>query len=116
MAREIGLRAGFAAGANGGKVAPVLGAAAGESGVLILGERQQTRGGRSERRGALFADGASQENPAAFLATLGQTGVAQDSNMARYARLALSQHLRQLSHRQFHMRQQTHDAQACGLR
>ena len=51
------------------------------------------------------------EHPAAFLAALGEPGVAEDLDMARHARLALPEHLRELADRQLHRAQQREDAQ-----
>ena len=53
-----------------------------------------------------------QENPAAFLAPRGKTGIGKNLHMARNARLALPQHLCQLAHRQLHRAQQHENAQA----
>ncbi len=51
------------------------------------------------------------EDPAAFLAALGQFGIDQNLHMATDARLALPQHLRQFAHRQLHRAQQRQYAQ-----
>ena len=55
--------------------------------------------------------GERQEHPAAFLAPLEHPGVGEDLEMARNARLALAEHLRQLADRQLHQPQQRDDAQ-----
>ena len=55
--------------------------------------------------------GERQEHPASLLAPLEHPGVGEDLEMARDARLALPEHLRQLAHRQLHQPQQHHDAQ-----
>jgi hypothetical protein len=46
---------------------------------------------------------------------LGKASIAQDFDMARNARLALAQNLRQFAHGQLHRRQKAHDAQARGI-
>ena len=51
------------------------------------------------------------EHPAAFLAALGDAGIAEDLDVAADARLALAQHLRQLAYRQLHRAEQREDAQ-----
>ena len=55
--------------------------------------------------------GKRQEHPASFLAALEHAGIGEDLEMARHARLALAEHLRELSDRQLHQPQQGHDAQ-----
>ena len=55
--------------------------------------------------------GQLQIDPAALLAAADQARVAEDSNMARNARLALAKQLRQLADRQLHGAQQRKDAQ-----
>ena len=93
------------------RAAAILGATRGKGGVVGLGGGQQPRRGGAERRGAILADGAAQEHPGALLAPFGKARVAQDANMARDARLALPQHLRELPHRELHVREQAHNAQ-----
>ena len=65
---------------------------------------------REQRLDALGV-GKRQENPAAFLAALEHAGVGEDLEVARHARLALPEHLRQLADRQLHQPQQRDDAQ-----
>ena len=55
--------------------------------------------------------GERQEHPAALLAPLEHAGVGEDLEVARNARLALAEHLRQLADRQLHQPQQREDAQ-----
>ncbi len=64
-------------------------------------------------RGRMVAawQGGAQEDPAAFLVPFGQASLRQDADVARHARLALVEHLRQFAHRQLHQLQQQHDAQ-----
>ena len=111
MAGEIVFRRRFASRANGGEMAAVLGAARGEGGVVALRGVENARRRLSERRGTVLPDRAAQEDPAAFLAPLGEPGVAQDADVARDARLALAEHLCKLSDGQFHMREQAHHPQ-----
>jgi hypothetical protein len=58
------------------------------------------------------ADRSTQKHPAAFAAAFGKTGIAQDFDMARDARLALTQNLRKLTHSEFHAGEQPHDPEA----
>ena len=109
VAGKIGGGAGFARGADRGEMAPVFGALRGKLRVVAFGHGQQLRGRRAKRRGAARADGAAQEHPAAFLAPFSQPSIAQDPNMAGNPRLALSQHLCQFSHSQFHCGKQPHN-------
>ncbi len=53
----------------------------------------------------------AQEDPASLAPPFGETGVAQDGDMPRDARLALPQDLRDLADRELHGRHQPHDAQ-----
>src|SRR3546814_277261 len=57
----------------------------------------------------------AEENPASFLAALGEPGVDQYLHVTGDARLALPQHLRQLAHRQFHRAQEAQDAETRGI-
>ena len=52
-----------------------------------------------------------QEDPAAFLAAFERAGIGEDANMARYARLALAEDLRELADRKLHRAQQREDPQ-----
>ena len=52
-----------------------------------------------------------QEHPAAFLAALEHSRVGENLEVARHARLALPEHLRQFADRQLHHPQQRQDAQ-----
>ena len=52
-----------------------------------------------------------EENPASLLPTADETRFAQDSDVSRYAWLALAQHLRQFADRQLHRPQQCQYAQ-----
>jgi hypothetical protein len=118
VALEIGGRAAFAPGADRGQMAPVLGAARGESGIVMLGSGQQAGGGPAQRRRgkiAILGNGAFQKDPTALLAPLGKPRIAEDFDMARHTRLALPQHLRQFTHSQLHRRKQAHDAQPRGV-
>ena len=90
---------------------PVLVAARGKAGVLVLARREQPRRRRAQRAGTAFGNRAAQEHPRSLAPPLGQHGIAQDFHMARDARLALPQHLRQFAHRQLHVGQQPHDPQ-----
>ena len=54
--------------------------------------------------------GQRQEHPAAFLVAVEQAGVAENLHVARDARLALAQHVRQFADRQFHIAQERQDA------
>ena len=65
---------------------------------------------REHRLGARRV-GERQEHPAAFLAALDHAGVGEDLEVARNARLALAEHLRELADRQLHSPQQREDAQ-----
>lgn len=56
-----------------------------------------------------FTDGSAQKHPAPFAAALGKTGIAQDLDVAGYARLALAQHLRELAHSKLHAGKQAHN-------
>ena len=55
--------------------------------------------------------GEGQEHPAAFLAPLENSGIGEDLEMARDARLALAENLRKLADRQLHQPQKREDAQ-----
>ena len=59
--------------------------------------------------------GQRKEHPAAFLAAIDDAGIAQDLDVARDARLALVEHLRELADRQFHRPQQGKDPQPRGI-
>ena len=92
-------------------MAAILGAARRKSSVIALGNFKQAGSSSAQWGSAIFADGAAQEHPAAFLAPFGKSRIAQDPDMARDPGLALSQHLRKFAHRQLHRAEQTHDAQ-----
>ncbi len=111
VAREPGLGAVGAGSTDRGKVTAVLGTACGERGVVGFGDGEQPCGGSPQRRRAVLAHRLAHEHPAAFLAPFRQPGIAQDADMARNARLALAEHLRQFADRQFHGAEQAHDAQ-----
>jgi len=111
MGGEIFGCAVLARSANRGEVAAILGAARGEGIVAVLGGAQQSRDGGGETGTFRAPDQLPQEHPAALLAPLGKARIAQDPGMARDARLALSEHLRELADRQLHRRQQPHDPQ-----
>ena len=55
--------------------------------------------------------GQREEHPAAFLVAVDQPRIGKDLDVARHARLALAEHLRELADRQFHRPQQRDDAQ-----
>jgi hypothetical protein len=55
------------------------------------------------------APAEADEHPAAFLAPLGEAGVDQDLDVAGHARLALAEHLRDLTDGQLHRAQQHQD-------
>ena len=59
-----------------------------------------------EHRLDLVGVGQGQEHPAALLAPLEHAGIGEDLQVARDARLALAEHLRQLADRQLHQPQQ----------
>ena len=111
MAGEIGLGAGFARGADRGELAPVFGTSCGEILVLGLGGRQHPRDRFADRRAAFAPDPGAQEHPGPLAVTLGEARIAQYADMARNARLALPQHLRQFANGKLHSRQQPHDPQ-----
>ena len=71
---------------------------------------------RGDNRIDALAPPRRDEHPASFLAAFGEAGVAQDLHMARDARLALPQHLRELTDRQFHRAQQRENAQPRRIR
>ena len=120
VAREIILRRHFARGADGIEMLAILGRLRGKPDVFLLGRRQHARQRNAQHAApfdpqAAFANGGAQENPAAFAAPLGQPCVTKDLDGARHARLALTEHLRQLANRQFHAGEQAHDAQTRGI-
>ena len=116
MAGEIGFGALLPRRADRGEVAAIFFAAGGESGVVAFRGGKKTRRRSPQGRRAIFPDRASQEHPAAFLAPFGKARIAQNPYMPRHARLALTQHLRKLSHRQFHGAEEAHDTQPCRVR
>ena len=68
------------------------------------------------RQGAGWAAGAQAvENPAAFAKAIEETGLAEQLQMPRHPRLALSENLRQLADRQLAARAQDQQAQSAGL-
>ena len=80
---------------------------------------EQRAGSRASRPASISANigstalgvGERQEHPAALLAPLEHAGIGEDLQVARHARLALPEHLRQLADRQLHQPQQRDDAQ-----
>ena len=120
MAREIGFGGRFTRRTDRRQMAPVPCTALREALVLGLSRGDELRCERAHRwvrcaarEGPARADRALEEHPAAFLAPLGEPGIAEDADVARDPRLALPQHLREFAHRQLHVRQQAHDAQPC---
>ena len=109
---EIGLGRTLPRGADRGEVAAVFGAAGRKLGIVLFGHGKQPCRRSTQRRGAVFADGAAQEHPGPFLAPFGEAGIAQDLDMARDTWLALPQNQRQFAHGKLHRREQAHDAQA----
>ncbi|MBB6427665.1 hypothetical protein HDC35_003417 [Sphingopyxis sp. JAI128] len=57
-----------------------------------------------------------QENPATFAPALDNSGLNQNANMARNARLTLIEHYRQFADRQLHFAQKRHDSQSRRVR
>ena len=108
MAGEIGLRRCLARLADRGELGAVGLAQGGEGGFVRFGEREQVLH-RIDHRPRGFA--LPQEHPAAFAPAFGETRVAQDADMARDARLALTQHLREFAHGKLHRAEQAGDAQ-----
>ena len=94
----------------------ILGTAGGKGGVILLGQFQQARRRAAQRGRAAFTDRRLKKNPTAFLAAFGKPGIGKDADMARDARLALPQHLRQFAHGQLHCGQQAHDPEAGRVR
>ena len=91
------------------KLAAVLLALLGKRRVGRFGFDQQIGDCSAQRRRLAGIRASAQEDPAAFAAAFGQTRIAQDADMTRYAGLALPQHLRHFAHGQFHRPQQAHD-------
>src|SRR3546814_16919840 len=56
--------------------------------------------------------GDAQENPASLAPPLDDPRLDEDTDMARYARLALVEHDREFADRKLHLAQQRHDTQA----
>ena len=107
---ERGGSGGLTVAADRGQSRAVLGAGRGEILVLGFGGGQHSGHGAAQRRLG-FADRAAQEHPAALLAAARQGGIAEDADVARYARLALPQNLRKFAHRQLHRGKKAHDSQ-----
>jgi len=82
-----------------------------EFGAFALGNGEHACHGVDDRSPAVRGCWGAQEHPAAFAAAFCQAGIAQDPDMARDARLALAEDLRELAHRQLHMVEQAGDAQ-----
>jgi len=61
---------------------------------------------------AAVVDRRTEKHPAALTPAFGKASVTQDLDMARNARLALTQDLRQFAYGKFHARKQPHDPQA----
>ena len=103
MAGEIAFGRGGAVGTDGGEA----GGIGGDPGILavLLGPAVQQLEQGLDPRPLTEAD----EHPAPLLASLGEAGVDQDLDVAGDARLALSQHLRDLTDRQFHGAQEHDD-------
>ena len=59
--------------------------------------------------------GKREEHPAAFLAPLEHTGISEDLEVARNSRLALPQHLRELTDRKLHQPEKGGNAQPCRI-
>ena len=80
-------------------------------GKHLLGIGVDAAGHRSNRGSIRSRLGKLEINPAPLLAAADQPRIAKDSDMARYARLALAEQLRQFADRQLHRPQQRQDAQ-----
>jgi hypothetical protein len=61
---------------------------------------------------AAVVDRRTEKHPAALTPAFGKASVTQDLDMARNARLALTQDLRQFAYGKFHARKQPHDPKA----
>ena len=101
---EIGLRRGGARLAHGGE----LGAVAGDGLVGRIEMRQQ----RAGDLGAAAVLGQAEERPGAFAEALDQTGLGQQLEVARDARLRLAQDVGQVGDGQLGLGQQRQQAQA----
>ena len=115
VASEITFCTFFARIADRCEFVPVRFACLGEFGILLLGGDQQSI--KSGHRGSSLvrSAGRAKEDPAAFAAALCKTGVAQNSDMTRNARLTLSQDLGQFSNGKLHRAQQPRNAQSGGI-
>lgn len=105
----------FAALTNGGELTPVVHARLGEAGFLCLGNRKDSVQGGHHWPRIIVSACAAQEHPAAFSAALSQARVAQDTNMARDAGLALTKSLSKLADSQLHGCKQSRDAKPRGI-
>ena len=105
MAGEIALGGGGAVGAHRGEPGGVGRRSRDRRRRARPSGRAAGRAARSARRGA-----EAEEHPAPLLAPLGEAGVDQDLDVARDARLALPEHLRELADRKLHRAQQRQDA------
>ena len=112
---EIGLCRAFAVLADFGEFAAVLCAFLGEIAVRGLRLDEQVGDCPAQRRRLARTGAGTQEHPAALAAALGKAGVAQYPDVARDARLALAEHLRDFAHRKLHRAEQAHDPEARGV-
>ena len=101
--------------ANRGELDPILFALRGEFGVFLLRDGEQPGHRRRQRRSLRGLCRGAQIDPAAFAATDREPRITQDRGVARDARLALLEHLRQLTHGKFHRAEQPHDPQPGGV-
>ena len=124
VAREIVCRTGLSRRADHAQMLAIFRALAGEIRVRTF-RRNEHPAQRRAKIGAkivwlaAFAaaviDRRAEKHPAALTPAFGEASVTQDLDVARNARLALAEDLRQFANGQFHARQQAHDPEACWI-
>ena len=102
----------FSRTANGCKLFPVGLALHAELRILPHGNGKHPGNCGGKRIVLLVRRSGAQEHPTAFAAAFHESGVAQDRHVARNARLALVENLRQFADGQLHLFQQTQDTQS----
>ena len=112
MAREICFRTFFTRRTDCRQLAAVCFAVCRELRIFPLGNGEQSIDRCRHGSGVLASCQRMQEDPTAFAPALGKASIAQNSDMARNARLALPENLRQFAHCKLHRAQQAHNAQA----
>ena len=109
MFGEIRLGFAFAMVADIRQLAPILFALAGKLSIGTFRLNEKIRNRCAERWGFAGVSARTQEYPAALSTPFGESGIAQDSDMARDAGLALPENLRDFADRQLHRAKQAHD-------